>query len=112
MNSKQLNQRIMLIPDGFPLILENMTVRVERTGKLLVFGWTQTHYLENISKDKILTELDNLKNDFSILLQQFAELRSLIELNNLKVEFHIDWNEGKNGIGICSEIDGIINWYL
>ena len=111
MDSEILRKKIWLIADGIPLKIENVIIRVD-AGKLLVTYWTQTYYLENVTKSNSLIELDDLKNYFSTLMLQFEELQSLIDLNNLKVEYHIAYDTGKSGVGICSEIDGKLNWYL
>ncbi|MGL2964769.1 hypothetical protein ACSVH2_13185 [Flavobacterium sp. RSB2_4_14] len=112
MDSEQIRKRIWLITDGVPLSIENVTIRIDRAGKLLVIGWTNTFYLENVTKVKSFLELENLKQYFMSLKSQFEEFDSLISLNNLTTEYHITFNEGKNAIGICSEINGELNWYL
>jgi hypothetical protein len=111
MDSENLRERFRQISDGIPLKMENLTIRID-CGKLLVTHWTQTYYMENITKVNSLIELDNLKAEFSVLMKNFGELKSLIELNDLKVEYHIAYDSGKSGIGICSEINGENNWYL
>jgi hypothetical protein len=111
MDAENLRHRIWLIADGIPLKIENVTIKII-AGKLLVTLWTQTRYLENITKANSILELENLKNDFSAFLLKFEEMRTLIKLNDLQVEYHLAYDEGKSGIGICSEIDGELNWYL
>lgn len=112
MNSEQIRERIWSIADGVPLSIENVTIRIDRTGKLLVIGQTNTYYFENVTKEKTLLELQNLKEYFIFLKSQFEELQNLISLNNLMTEYHITFPDGKNTIGICSEINNEVNWYL
>ncbi len=108
-----IRQRIWLIPDGIPLKLDNMTVRSNDSGKLLVTGWTRTIHFDNISKEVILQELNNLKSAFSELSRTFSELSDIVQRNALTIEYHMAYNDsGKVGIGLCSEIDGKLNWYI
>lgn len=72
-----------------------------------------TIHFENISKKTIAQELEDLKISFSDLSKSFNELNDLVKLNNLTIEYHIAYDDGgKAGIGLCSEIGGVINWYI
>ncbi len=113
MNPDHLRNRIVLIADGVPLRLDNMTIRINDTGKLMVTGWTNTTYFENITRDKVLQELADLKTSYLELTHSFGELNEIVRSNNLDVEFHMAYSDsGKSGIGLCSEIDGNLNWYI
>lgn len=113
MTTNDIRERIWLIPEGIPLKLGNMTIRTTDSNKLLIIGWTKTIYFENISKEKILRELGDLKASYSKLSESFTELRDIVENNNLIIEYHIAYDDaGKVGIGLCSEIDGKLNWYI
>ena len=102
-----------MIADGIPLKLDNMVIRTTDTNKLLVTGWTNTIHFQNIKRENILTELTDLKSSFSDLTKSFNELSDIIKNNRLTVEFHMAYDDsGKVGIGLCSEIDGAINWYV
>jgi hypothetical protein len=113
MDTTQLTERIWRIADGIPLRLDNCTIRINGNGRLLVTGWTDIIYFENITKDKVIQELNELKNNFKALSESFPDLATLIESNNLTIEYHMQYDDnGKAGIGLCSEIDGQINWYI
>ena len=113
MNTTQLKERIWKIPDGIPLRLDNCTIRISDNGRLLITGWTDTIYFENITKDKVMQELNELKDNFKTLSKLAPDLVALIDNINLTVEFHMQFNDnGKAGIGLCSEIDGQLNWYI
>ncbi|MEP7323976.1 MAG: hypothetical protein ABI761_18755, partial [Saprospiraceae bacterium] len=91
--------------------LDNITIRTD-SGKLLIIGWTTTFNFKNISKGAILKELEELKSSFLNLSKTFIELNDIVKSNNLTIEYHISYDDGgKAGIGICSEIEGKINWY-
>jgi hypothetical protein len=113
MTTKDIQERIWLIPDGIPLMLDDMTIRATDSGKLLVTGWTSTIHFVNITRERILMELDDLKNSYSELSMSFNELNDIVTNNNLTIEYHVAYDEaGKIGIGLCSEIDGKLNWYI
>ena len=113
MQSDIIKEGIWRIPDGLPLELDNMTIMTNSTNKLLVTGWTQTIYFENISKDKVLEELKNLKLSFLNLLESYNDLKKIIKGLNLVIEYHMAYDDsGKGGIGLCSEIEGELNWYI
>jgi hypothetical protein len=113
MNKEEVREKIWRIADGIPFKLGNMTIRTTDTGKLLITGWTNTVHFENISKQIILQELDEVKSSFTSLSRSFQELNDIIKGNELSIEYHIAYDDaGKTGIGLCSEIDGILNWYI
>ena len=113
MDTTLLRERIWKIADGIPLRLENCTLKTNDSGKLLVIGWTDTMFFENISKDKVFQELNELKEDFKKLADSFPDLVTIIKSNDLTIEFHMQFDDnGKAGVGLCSEIDEQINWYI
>jgi hypothetical protein len=43
----------------------------------------------------------------------YEDLKLIIKANDMVVEYHMQFNDsGKAGIGLCSEINGKLNWYL
>ena len=111
MEIDNIRKRIWLIPDGVPLKLDNMTIRTTRSDILLVIGCTRTIEFKNLSKGKVLQELEELKYSFSRLSKTFSELNAIVKTNNLRIEYHMTYDDpGKVGIGLCSEIEGEINW--
>jgi hypothetical protein len=113
MDTKNVRERIWLIANGIPLSLGNMTIKTTDSGKLLVTGWTNTINFENISKANLLQELDDLKSSFLNLSKSFKELTDIVMINNLIIEYHMAYDDsGKAGIGLCSEINGKIYWYI
>ena len=113
MNESHIQDRIWRIVDGVPLKLGNITIRTTDSDKLLVTGWTKTVHFENLKKDSLLKELEELKSTFSELVATFKELTTVIDKYNLIVEYHMAYDDaGKVGIGLCSELNGELNWYL
>jgi hypothetical protein len=113
MDTTQLTEKIWRIADGITLRLDNCTIRISDNGRRLVTGWTDTIYFENITKNKVIQELNELKDNFKTLSESLPDLVTLFDSNNLTIEFHMQFDDnGKAGIGLCSEIDGQINWYI
>lgn len=113
MTRNDIIERIRLVTDGVPLKLDNFTIRTTSSGKLLITNRTNTINFENITKSKILQELDNLKKSYSELAKSFKELNDIVKNNSLTIEYHMVYDEaGKCRIGLCSEIDGKLDWYI
>jgi hypothetical protein len=113
MEEDEIRKRIWLIADGIPFKLGNMTIRTNDSGKLSVTGWTSTIYFTNIIKGNILQELYDLKLSFGELSKSFNELNDIVKNNCLIIEYHMAYDDyGKAGIGLCSEIEGKLNWYI
>ena len=90
-----------------------MTIRTTDSGKLMVNGWTNTVHFKNVTRAKTLKELYDLKASYSELASSYKELNDTVENNNLIIEYHISYDDsGKAGIGICSEIEGKLYWYI
>ena len=112
-SDENIRKRIWLIAEGIPLKLDNIFIRTNDSGKLLVTGWTNTINFNNIAKENILQELDDLKSSFSEIVEKFPELNDIVKGNDLTIEYHMSYNDsGKAGIGLCSEIEGKLNWYI
>jgi hypothetical protein len=113
LRQRDIKERIWLIADGIPLKLENMTIRATDSDKLLVTGWTNKIHFGNLSRKNVLCELESLKDSYAELSKTFNELNDIVKMNNLIIEFHIAYDDNRKVcIGICSEIDGKLNWYI
>lgn len=110
MKFNKIEQRTRLIADGVPFKYGNITISTTDSGKLLVTWWTQTIYIENITKEKSERELDQLKEVFAELVDEYDAIESL--RNNFEIEFLVSYDTGKAGVGICSEINNELIWYI
>ena len=109
---ENIREKIWRIADGIPLRLGNMAIRIA-DGKLLVTGWTSTIHFENLHKHKMLEELNDLKTNFQLLSDSYQELENMKSGNNLELEYHLAYDDGgKASIGLCSEIGGLVYWYI
>ena len=111
-NASVIEDGINRIPDGIPFNYDNITIRITGSN-LLVTWWTNTVHYKNITKSKIEAELLNLKTNYLDLARTYDELNDIVDRNDLTIEFHIAYDDaGKGSVGLCSEINGIINWYI
>lgn len=79
----------------------------------MVTRWTSVFYLENITRSIAFQELQEAKSFYLELCESFQELKEIVTANNLMVEYHVAYNDmGKAGVGVCSEIDGTIDYYI
>ena len=113
MTRADIQKRIVLISDGVPFKLGNMTIRTTDSGLLVATGYTNTIHFENISKSTVLRELENLKISFTDLCEDFHELEDLVKRRNQAIEFHMAYDDaGKTSISLCSEINEKVQWYI
>jgi len=112
MDKSGLEDKIWRIADGIPLKLGNMNIRMTDTGTLLVTWWTDTIYFENITKEYALKELRKLREMFLELQEEYNALNTIVEVNSLKIEYHVSYDTGKGSVGICSDIDDVVHWYV
>lgn len=112
MDRENLEERIWRIADGIPFKTGNMNIRTTDTGTLLVTWWIDTIYFENITKEHSIDELQKLKKMFLELQEESNALNAIVEANILKIEYHVSYDTGKGAIGICSEIDNVVHWYV
>jgi hypothetical protein len=102
MDKTDLTERIWRIADGIPLRLDNCTIKINDNGRLLVIGWTDTIYFENVTKDKVIQELNELKGNLKKLADSVPDLVTIIKINDLTIEFHMQFDDnGKASIGLC-----------
>ena len=110
--SENLRNKIWRLPDGIPVNIGNMTIRLV-DNKMLVTGWTSSLFFQNVTRTKAYEELIALKSDFSQLRAKYNELAQIPDWNNLDTEYHIAYDDGgKGAVGICSEINGELHWYI
>ena len=73
-----------------------------------VTGWSPWVSLEQLTKKRALSELENIKMTFSCVLQAYPDILPLCAKN--KVKFILGFDCGKSAIHICSELDGHLTW--
>jgi hypothetical protein len=111
MDKKELQERItnaiVLLTDGHPFKVGDLTFKSQKDC-FSVTGWTLKNDLKNVTKKTALTELKETKDLFNKMCLAAPELSDFIV--GKEIEYHLCFDVGKGGIGICSETDGGIKW--
>lgn len=72
------------ITSGEGLMVDDIRIVMEKMDKLKVIGWTEYSFLENVSKQIALKELDAIKKKFEHLLEKDNRIRSLADKINVR----------------------------
>lgn len=112
MTENELKQRIknavILLTDEHSLKVGDLTFGATKNSRLSVTGWTRCNELQNLTKNKALTELDEIKDLFQEMISVSSELKDFAK--SRAVEYYLNYDYGMGGLGICSEIGGQIKW--
>lgn len=107
MDESHIKERIRIIPDGAPLHFKNsnLTIRKEEN-TLLAIRWISSNY-SLITKERVLEELELLKNAYKVITTNFKDLEILLRNNGYDLEYQVMYDDyGKAGILLCSEANG------
>jgi hypothetical protein len=112
MNEEELKHRlktaIILLTDGHSFKVGDLTFSSNYSNHLLITGWTLSNGLENVTKEKALTELNEIKELFKQMLAVSPELADFIK--NREIEYCLGYEYGMGGLEICNETNGKIKW--
>ena len=86
----------------------DLRLGIDEEGGFFVTGWSNCFYFESITKSIALDELQEIKVLFNKIVAQSPELADFVK--GRKVKYHLSFDEGKCGIGICSEENDIVIW--
>ena len=104
----RIKNAIVLLTDGHPFKVGDLTFGAKDDSYFSVTGWTRCNELQNLTKHRALTELDEVKDLFKEIISVSPELTDF--LKNREVEYCLSYDYGMGGLDICSEIDGQIKW--
>jgi len=82
---------------------------VKKSNIVEVTGWSKYTNITNLSKDKCLKELTEIKSQFARMVDSSQDLRVFIENKSLEYSFFYDDDE-KGSTLICSERYGVVEW--
>jgi hypothetical protein len=104
----RIKNAIILLSDGHPFKVGDLTFGTKDKDHFSVTGWTITNDLKNITKESATKELMEIKDLFKRMTSVSKELSNFIE--NKKLEYHLGFDYGMGAIGICTEKDGQLKW--
>jgi len=112
MTEQELKHRIksalIILQDYGSFKVGELTFNTTDEKSFSVTGWTLKTELKNVTKRIALNELNEIKSLFKKMVQASPELSVFVDQR--QIEFNLGYDYGMGGIGICSEINGQINW--
>jgi hypothetical protein len=114
MNEEELIHRIknaiILLKEGHPLNVGELTFGSKDNNHFSISGWSIKNNLEDITRDSVLKELNEIKELFSKMVRVSTELSDFIK--GKQIEYYLGYDYGMGSIGICKEINGQIKWEI
>jgi hypothetical protein len=107
MNSSRVLAGIEVLKEGEAFLFENLQLQLNGD-TVSVRGWTNTIFLENLTKAKAIEEITETKKDYKNLLIGYPLLEGF--LKEKTPTFSLNYDTGKAGISICKEVSGGISW--
>ena len=110
MNIDRIKTVVDFLKDGQSFSVEDLRLGVEgRT--ITVTGWSQYTNIRDLTKNRSLKELEEIKTLFLRMVDISKELRTFIL--NKEIEFNLYFDDyGKGSIIVCSEKQGAVKWEM
>ncbi len=112
MNEKELKSRIknalILLEGGHSYKVGDLTFDCQNNSHFIVTGWIIANDIKNITKESALIELNETKELFKKMTSISYELSDF--LSGRQIEYCLNFDYGKGGVGICEEINGQVKW--
>jgi len=110
MEIERINTAVKFLKNGQSFKVGPLLLGAIDESNLCVTGWSQYIFLDNLTKQKALRELQSIKTLFEEMIRLSQDLRDFIK--NKKFEYNLVFDSGKAGVGICSEKNGNIEWQI
>ena len=104
----RIKNAIILLTDGHPYKVGDLTFGSKDKNHFSVTGWTLTNDLKNITKENAVKELNEIKDLFKRMTSVSKQLSDFIE--NKRIEYHLGFDYGMGALGICTETNGEVKW--
>ena len=105
---ERIKTAVDFLKDGHPFVVNGIKLNIDNSGNLIVVGWIDD--ISGITKEMALEELESIKSMFWKMINDSNDLKKLSLGKN--ITFKLAYNYGMGAIGICDEVDGMINWEL
>ncbi|MDX2047799.1 MAG: hypothetical protein SFU87_13495 [Chitinophagaceae bacterium] len=97
------------LKEGKPFTVCDLRLEIDSYNTLVVTGWSHFLNFANLTKNSCLSELREIKDAFSKMVNSSSNLKKFIEAK--EVEYVLCYDDaGKASIDICSEKNEIIKW--
>jgi|SRR5688572_25491760 hypothetical protein len=107
----RIKAAVDFLKDGKSFRIDDIRLGLIEFGVIEVAGWSQYVHIENITKNRALQELDEIKALFSQMVESSPELKDFIQGKNIVYSLYYD-DYGKASINVCTEKTGILEWGL
>lgn len=105
---RRIRTAIDFLKDNMPFRVEELYMGIDESGFLNITKASQSIDLKNITKQRALQELDEIKSMFWRMVSISPELKDFI--SDKQIKFNLDFDYGMGDIRICSEIYGVVKW--
>lgn len=109
LKGRRFEVALEMLKEGDYIIYDNIGFQI-KGNKADIYIWTDYLYLENITKNIAIEELNNGKFKLLDILKKSKELSEI--LNDKELFFSVRNDEGQYGTIICEEINGNLKWIL
>lgn len=106
----RIKTAIEFLKDNLPFRVGELYMGIDESGLLNITGASKAIDLKNITKQRALEELGEIKLIFQKMVSISPELRVFI--SDKQIKFNLDFDYGMGDIRICSEIDGVLKWQV
>ncbi len=106
---KRIKIALEFLKDGHYFSVGDIRLGVKESNIVEVTGWSKYTKSTDLSKDKCLKELSELKDLFASMVDSSKDLSEFIENKSLEFSFFYDDDE-KGSTAVCSERYGVVSW--
>lgn len=100
----KVEETLNRLKKGHFLKLGEFVIGGLKNGRIQVNGYLPYNTIAEIPKSEILAELQKVKKEFSMLMNQFPIFKEYAL--NVGIDYHLVLDTGNAGISICAEIEG------
>jgi hypothetical protein len=106
----RLKEAVVVLKGGGTIKVGDVRFGVYGDNELTVTGWTRYNSLENLTRTTALSELAEIKDIFTEMLNASPELTDFAKTK--EVGYYLGQDYGQGAIGICKEISGRLVWEI
>jgi len=101
---------LVFLKENRPYRVGDLLLGIDEEHDFFVTGSSGCFYFESITKSGSLKELQEIKALFNKMVAQSPGLAAFVK--GRKVKYHLAFDDGRCGIGICSEENDVITWMV
>ena len=108
---RRIETALEFLKDGQSFTVGDLRLGVESPGIVKVTGWSRYNNFVNLTKQRSLKELEEVKTIFCKMVDASLRLKDFVKDKSIEFNLYFD-DYGKGSISICSEKDGKIKWEI